>query len=181
MSHSNPALEFRKFITHRSLLIARESPLPRPLSYSARYSPGSPASSSAGRPEGYPVRNLESCLACYSVSSSAGYPEMNSASYSESCRDRCSASRSAERPEDRPASSPDSNLPSNGAENPLSYLESSAASSPADCLGSALAGSLSRQHDLEDISHVPRPSSLAPDEIHSRRQRPHVSRARHRD
>lgn len=43
---------------------------------------------------------------------------------------------------------------------------------------SCLLRALPRQHDLADKSHVPRPSSLAPHEIHSRRQTPHIIRAR---
>ena len=178
MFPSNQAPESPKFSIHRSLLVARESPLPRPPGYSARYSPSCPESSLAGRSAGYPVRNPESYLVCYSVNCGASYLEMNSASCSESCGDRCSASCSAGCPASCSGSSPQSSLSSSGAGSPLSYSESYPASCSVSCLESLSAGSLPRHHDLADRSHVPRPSSLAPDEIHPRRQRPHVIRAR---
>lgn len=200
MSSSSPAPKVRKSITHRSLLIAEESPLPHPPSYYGSYSASYAEGDSGDYPADYPVRNLEIYLAYYSVSYRASYPERNSASYSKSCGESNWENSPSDCPENCPASCPESNLPSNEAGNPLSYSEINPADSPANCLGnsrpsaacrstvrfspplptpySRLPVFLPRHHDLANRSHVPRPSSLAPDEIHPRRKHPHVVRAR---
>ena len=184
MSSSNPTPKVRKFITHRSLLIAEESPVSHPPSYCGSNSASYPEGNSRDCSAGNPVRNPESYLVCYSVSNRASYLERNSASCSESCLGRNPAESSSGYPENRRASNPQSNLPSNGAENLLSYSESCPADSSASCLGSfgrspdanpacraairfcsplptpypQLPPVLPRDHDLADTSLVPRPS-----------------------
>ena len=118
MSSSNPTPKVRKFITHRSLLIAEESPVSHPPSYCGSNSASYPEGNSRDCSAGNPVRNPESYLVCYSVSNRASYLERNSASCSESCLGRNPAESSSGYPENRRASNPQSNLPSNGADNP---------------------------------------------------------------
>ena len=165
MSHRDQSRQSCKFITHRSLLVADVSPLSHLHGYSGSYSARCPEGSSEDCPAGYPERNLESYPDCYSVNCRASYLEGNSESYPESSGDRCCAGSPADSPDNRSVCSPESNLPSCWENNPES--------NPPD----SSVGSLPRQHDLANTSRVPCPSSLAPDEIHPRRQPPHIVRA----
>jgi hypothetical protein len=113
-----------KFLTHRSLLIVGESPLPHPPSYLADCSASYPESNSADYSAGYPVENPESYPDCNSVSYSASYPKGNSPSYSGDCGDGCPAGCSADCPENRSRDSPEGNLPSNWEYNPEDYSDS---------------------------------------------------------
>jgi hypothetical protein len=121
-----------KFITHRSLLIAGESPLSRSPSYSAKSWVNHPASNRTGYSLSYPVRNSVSYLDGYGAGDRASYSPENSASYWESCRDSNSAGRSASRPDNRWERNPESNRERNGAD----YSESYSADSSPDCLAS---------------------------------------------
>ncbi len=135
MSSWNRVPKSPKFPTHRSLLIATESPLSHPPGYLVNSPVNHPASNRAGCSPSYPVRNPENYLACCSVSYSAGYPERNSASCSESCRESNWEDSPSDCPGSHRASNPESNLPINGADNLLNYSESNPADSPAGCLG----------------------------------------------
>ena len=105
-----------KFLTHRSLLITRESPLPRPPGCLGGCSASCPESSSEDYPTGYPERNPKSYRDVCSVSYSESYLERNSPNCSANCRVRCSAGCSANCPENRSAGSSGSNLPGNSRE-----------------------------------------------------------------
>jgi hypothetical protein len=150
MSPHNQAQKSRKFITHRSLLIADVSPLPHLPSYSVSYSPSCPEGSSGDCLAGYPVRNPESQLVCCSVSYCAGYPERNSASCAESCGESNWENSPSDRPENCRASSPESNLPSSGADNPLGHSESNPADSAA---GHQAGGSHNSDHYAKGHRH----------------------------
>jgi hypothetical protein len=80
------------------------------------------------------VRNLENYLVGYSVSYLTGYPAGNSANYWERCPGRSWAESSSDCRENCPPGNPESNLLSNGADNPLSYSESNPADSSASYL-----------------------------------------------
>ena len=114
-----------KFITHRSLLITDESPLPRLPgclgSCSASYPEGSLADYSAG----YPVENPDSYPDGNSVSYSADCPEGNSASYPENSGEGSSPDSSADSSENRSGSNPESSREGNGANYSESYPKSS--------------------------------------------------------
>jgi len=133
MFPSNQAPESPKFSIHRSLLVARESPLPRPPGCSGSCPASCPESNPACHSAGNPVRSLENYPVRYSISHSAGYSDGNSTSYSECCGESNSEDSSSDCLENCRASNSESNPPSNRAGSLLSCSESNPADSVARC------------------------------------------------
>jgi hypothetical protein len=133
MLPGNGAPKSPKLLTRGSLLIAGESPLPRPPGCLVKCEVDCPESNLAGNSPRYPVRYPES----YLVGSPAGYwadysPE-NPVSNREVCLDRNSAGYSADCPDNRPEGNPESNLRSNGADSLPGCSAGSPVNSWTDC------------------------------------------------
>ena len=121
MSPRNRTTKSCKFLTHRSLLIAGESPLSHPPSYSVRSWANHPASNRASPSPSYLVRNPVNCLDGNPVSDRAGNSPENPASYGESYSDSNSAGYSADCPDNRSERNPESNRESDKADCSESY------------------------------------------------------------
>jgi hypothetical protein len=119
MLPGNLAPKSRKFITHRSLLIADESPLPHPPSYSESYS----EDCSGGNPEGYLPGYLEGNSGVNPDGYRAGYSPRNPESSRGDCPDSNSAGRSGNRRENCPESNSESYPESNSKDCLPGYSE----------------------------------------------------------
>jgi hypothetical protein len=127
MSSFNPGPKSRKFMAHRSILIAEESPLSRLPGCSGGCSPRCPESCSGDCSTRYPERNLENYLNCYSLSYSAS----NLASHPGNYRDGGCRGCSSDSSENRPGSS----WESSGAVCPFGCSERDPVISPEDSCG----------------------------------------------
>lgn len=146
MSPRIPDGKCPNFTILNSLFTLLVSPLSRPPDDSVSYSLSSPESSSEGHPAGYPAGNLESCLACCSVSYLDCCLEKNPASRSEDCVGRSPADSSSGCPENRRERSPEGDLPSSRTGNLLSNWEGHSPDSLHGCPGSCgRAAELSRR------------------------------------
>jgi len=133
-----------------------------------------------------PAGNLAGCFPRHagghsdrhSVCCQAGYVPENLASSRENHLDCNSSGHSADYPDSHPAGNTESSPLSSGADNPPDSSADHLVNSLPGCLDSYPANSLPRQDDLPDSgsSLLSAPSSLT-DEVHSRRQRPHVVRS----
>jgi hypothetical protein len=125
-----------KFLTHRSLLIAGESPLSHSPGYLVKCRVNRLESNPAGYSPRYPVRNPESYWDNYPASYWAGHLPESPLSNREDCLDSNSAGSSDDCPDNRLERNPESNLPSNGAGNSPDNSESNSVDSLPDCSAS---------------------------------------------
>ena len=151
--------ESPKFLTHSSLLIAGESPLSHPLSYSVKNWTNHPTGNRASYSPCDSGRNPENNLPGNPASHCAGYLPGNPASNGEGRLDTCSAGCSANCPDNHPERNRDSNLQSNGSGNLPDNSESDSADSgpraPPGPLPRSLAGPLNDRGGFADSRLLP--------------------------
>jgi len=160
MSPRNRAAKSPKFLTHSSLLIPIESSPSRSPGCLVKSAVSCSESHPAGRTPRCSVRNPESHLGGHPAGYWAGYPPENPARNRDACLDRNPAGCSTDCPDNRSEGNPESNMPSNGADNLPDDLEGDSADSGPDWFGSCLPMSESRWL----LRSRPRPSPSYPAE-----------------